>query len=77
MPHIKSIPKEVSRKGVLEIVASYSLLPMETSEWLSITTKRAYLQKMHWRYAWAQRRRYKSRLIEELLVLYGYSRKHA
>jgi hypothetical protein len=32
---------------------------------------------MRWRYAHAQGRRYKSRLIEELVAVCGYSRKHA
>jgi hypothetical protein len=50
---------------------------METSEWLSMRSKREYLQKMRWRYAREQGRRYKSRLIEELVALCGYSRKHA
>jgi hypothetical protein len=50
---------------------------METSEWLSMRSKREYLQKMRWRYARAQGRRYKSRLIEELVALCGYSRKQA
>jgi hypothetical protein len=50
---------------------------METSEWLSMRSKKEYLQKMRWRYARAQGRRYKSRLIEELVALCEYSRKHA
>ena len=33
--------------------------------------------KMRWRYARARGPRYKSRLIEELVALCGYSRKHA
>jgi hypothetical protein len=32
---------------------------------------------MRWRYARAQGRGYKSRLIEELIAVCGYSRKHA
>ncbi len=40
-------------------------------------SKREYQQKMRWRYARAQGRCYKSRLIEELIALCGYSRKHA
>jgi len=40
-------------------------------------SKKEYLAKMRWRYAQAQGRRYKSRLIEELVALCGYSRKHA
>src|SRR6266446_10869933 len=40
-------------------------------------SNREYPEKMRWRYAWAQRRRYKSRLVEELVALCGYSRKHA
>lgn len=50
---------------------------METSESLSMRSKREYLQKMRWRYARAQGRGYKSRLIEELVALCAYSRKHA
>lgn len=50
---------------------------METSEWLSMSSKKEYLKKMRWRYARAQSRRYKSRLIEELVAVCGYSRKHA
>jgi len=50
---------------------------METSESLSMESKREYLGKMRWRYARAQGRRYKSRLIEELVVVCGYSRKYA
>jgi hypothetical protein len=38
--------------------------------------KKEYLAKMRWRYGRAQRRG-KSRLIEELVALCGYSRKHA
>ena len=53
------------------------MVPMETSEWLSIRSKRKYLQKMRWRYARPRRRRYKSRPIEELMALCGYRRKHA
>jgi hypothetical protein len=40
-------------------------------------SKREYLQRMRWRYSRAQGRGYKSRLIEELVALCGYSRKHA
>ena len=40
-------------------------------------SKREYLAKMRWRHAHARGRRYKSRLIEELMALCGYSRKHA
>jgi len=40
-------------------------------------SKREYQQKMRWRYAHAHGRRYKSRLIEELVAVCGYSRKHA
>jgi hypothetical protein len=40
-------------------------------------SKREYLGKMRWRYGRARGRRYKSRLIEELIALCGYSRKHA
>jgi hypothetical protein len=40
-------------------------------------SKREYLAKMRWRYAHARGRRYKSRLIEELVAVCGYSRKHA
>lgn len=50
---------------------------METSESLSMESKREYLGKMRWRYAQARGRRYKSRLIEELIAVCGYSRKHA
>ena len=50
---------------------------METSESMSMNSTREYLAKMRWRYAHAQARRYKSRLIEELVALCGYSRKHA
>lgn len=50
---------------------------METSESLSMESKREYLQKMRWRYAHTHGRRYKSRLIEELIAVCGYSRKHA
>jgi hypothetical protein len=50
---------------------------METSEWLSMSSKQEYLRKMRWRYVRAQGRRYKSRLIEELIAVCGYSRKHA
>lgn len=50
---------------------------METSESLSMESKREYLQKMRWRYAHTRGRRYKSRLIEELVAVCGYSRKHA
>src|SRR5213076_1898990 len=57
--------------------ASYSMTPMERSESLSMESKREYLAKMRWRYARAQGRCYKSRLIEELIALCGYSRKHA
>ena len=53
------------------------MTPMETSESLSMESKREYLAKMRWRYARAQGRCYKSRLIEELIALCGYSRKHA
>jgi hypothetical protein len=50
---------------------------METSESMSMSSTREYLAKMRWRYAQAQARGYKSRLIEELVGLCGYSRKHA
>ena len=40
-------------------------------------SKREYLGKMRWRYRRAQGRGYKSRLIEELVAVCGYSRKHA
>ena len=40
-------------------------------------SKREYLQKTRWRYAHTHGRRYKSRLIEELVAVCGYSRKHA
>ncbi len=40
-------------------------------------SKKEYLAKMHWRYGHAQGRWYKSRLIEELVAVCGYSRKHA
>ena len=50
---------------------------METSEWLSMSSKQEYLRRMRWRYARAQGRRYKSRLIEELIAVCGYSGKHA
>jgi hypothetical protein len=50
---------------------------MERSESLSMESKREYQQKMRWRYAHAHGRRYKSRLIEELVAVCGYSRKHA
>ena len=40
-------------------------------------SKREYLGKMRWRYAQARGRRYKSRLIEELVAVCGYSRKYA
>lgn len=50
---------------------------METSEWLGMRSKREYLGKMRWRYRRAQGRGYKSRLIEELVAVCGYSRKHA
>jgi hypothetical protein len=53
------------------------MTPMETSESLSMESKREYLQKMRWRYAHTHGRRYKSRLIEELIAVCGYSRKHA
>src|SRR5436309_8431128 len=53
------------------------MTPMERSESLSMESKREYLAKMRWRYARAQGRCYKSRLIEELIALCGYSRKHA
>jgi Integrase core domain. len=53
------------------------MTPMETSESLSMESKREYLGKMRWRYAHAQGRRYKSRLIEELIAVCGYSRTHA
>jgi hypothetical protein len=49
---------------------------MKMSEWLS-RSKREYLKKMRWRYPRAQGCRYKGRLIEELVALCGYSRKHA
>jgi hypothetical protein len=53
------------------------MTPMETSESMSMKSKREYLQRMRWRYGRAQGRGYKSRLIEELVALCGYSRKHA
>src|SRR5439155_22686864 len=53
------------------------MTPMEASESLSMESKREYLAKMRWRYAHARGRRYKSRLIEELIALCGYSRKPA
>jgi hypothetical protein len=53
------------------------MTPMETSESLSMESKREYLAKMRWRYAHAHGRQYKSRLIEELIAVCGYSRKHA
>jgi len=40
-------------------------------------SKREYLAKMRWRYGQARGRQYKSRLIEELMAVCGYSRKHA
>ena len=40
-------------------------------------SKKKYLARMRWRYERAQGRGYKSRLIEELVALCGYSRKHA
>jgi len=42
-----------------------------------MSSKKEYLTKMRWRYGRAQGRGYKSRLIEELMALCGYSRKHA
>jgi hypothetical protein len=53
------------------------MTPMETSESLSMESKREYLAKMRWRYAHAHGRRYKSRLIGELVAVCGYSCKHA
>jgi hypothetical protein len=53
------------------------MTPMETSGSLSMESKREYLGKMRWRYAQARGRRYKSRLIEELVAVCGYSRKYA
>jgi hypothetical protein len=50
------------------------MTPMETSESLSMESKREYLRKMRWRYAHTHGRRYKSRLIEELVAVCGYSR---
>ena len=50
---------------------------METSESLSMESKREYLQKMRWRYAHTHGRRYKSSLIEELVAVCDYSRNHA
>ena len=50
---------------------------METSESLSMESKREYLGKMRWRYAQARGRGYKSRLIEELVAVCGYERKYA
>lgn len=50
---------------------------METSESLSMESKREYLGKMRWRYAHVRGRRYRSGLIEELIAVCGYSRKHA
>jgi len=40
-------------------------------------SKKEYLARMRWRYGRAQGRGYKSRLIEELVALCAYSRKHA
>ena len=53
------------------------MTPMQASESLSMESKREYLAKMLWRYGQARGRQYKSRLIEELMAVCGYSRKHA
>jgi hypothetical protein len=50
---------------------------METSESMSMRSKREYLQGMRWRFSRAQGRGHKSRLIEELVAFCGYSRRHA
>ena len=44
---------------------------------MNMSSKKEYLAKMRWRSGRAQGRGYKSRLIEELVALCGYSRKHA
>src|SRR5579864_2210942 len=49
----------------------------EQSESLNMESKREYVQKMRSRYRRAEGRRYKTRLIEEMMALGGYSRKHA
>ena len=53
------------------------MTPSGNSELMNMSSKKEYLAKMRWRYGRAQGRGYKSRLIEELMALCGYSRKHA
>jgi hypothetical protein len=65
--------EERDEKAGVGIVASYSMTLMETSESMSMKSKREYLQRMRWRYGRAQGRGYKSRLIEELVALCGSS----
>jgi hypothetical protein len=53
------------------------MTPKESSESMSMSSRKEYLTKMRARYARAQGRRYKSRLIGEVVAMCGYDRKHA
>jgi hypothetical protein len=53
------------------------MTPRADSELMNMSSKKEYLGKMRWRYGRARGRGYKSRLIEEVVALCGYSRKHA
>ena len=52
------------------------MTPSQNSELMNMSSRKEYLEKMRARYGRAQGRRYKTRLIEEVVALCGYERKH-
>src|SRR3978361_2515786 len=52
------------------------MTPSKNSESMNMSSRKEYVAKMRLRYGRAQGRKYKSRLIEEVVALCGYDRKH-
>src|SRR5690606_25220687 len=52
------------------------MTPSKNSESMNMSSRKEYLVKMRARYGRAQGRKYKTRLIEEVVALCGYDRKH-
>jgi len=52
------------------------MTPSQNSESMNMSSRTEYLEKMRARYGRAQGRKYKTRLIEEVVALCGYGRKH-
>src|SRR5215213_2391578 len=52
------------------------MTPSQNSESMNMSSRKEYVEKMRARYGRAQGRKYKTRLIEEVVALCGYERKH-